>query len=316
MDINMLMWVIAVSMGIVVYSSITILFSDTSKERIRSRVDNLVKDSDMDKIHAEVMNEKKLDRKKKKNSLISKRFSDSLEMSGIKLSAQEFLIFWACTTFGPFVLGLLFSMHSLAILGLTVIGIAVPPFMVQRSRLKREQLFNKQLGDALTIMGNCMRAGYSFHQAMDSVANEMQPPISTEFARVVREINYGSSMETSLTNMVNRVNNKDLELLVAAVLTSTQVGANLSDLLDTIAETVTDRIRLREEINVMTAQGRMSGMVIGLLPVFILLYLMVVNPSYIMDFATTPIGQALLILSVVMEITGFIVINKIVDLKY
>ena len=316
MDINMLMWVIAVSMGIVVYSSITILFSDTSKERIRSRVDNLVKDSDMDKIHAEVMNEKKLDRKKKKNSLISKRFSDSLEMSGIKLSAQEFLIFWACTTFGPIVLGLLFSMHSLAILGLTVIGIAVPPFMVQRSRLKREQLFNKQLGDALTIMGNCMRAGYSFHQAMDSVANEMQPPISTEFARVVREINYGSSMETSLTNMVNRVNNKDLELLVAAVLTSTQVGANLSDLLDTIAETVTDRIRLREEINVMTAQGRMSGMVIGLLPVFILLYLMVVNPSYIMDFATTPIGQALLILSVVMEITGFIVINKIVDLKY
>jgi len=312
----MLMWVIAVSFGIVVYSAVTILFSDTSKVRIRSRLDGLSDNTAMDNIHAEVMNEKKLDRKKKKNNLISKRFADSLEMSGIKLSPQEFLTFWACTTFGPIVIGTLFSMHTLAIMGLTVVGIAVPPYMVQRSRTKREQLFNKQLSDALTIMGNCMRAGYSFHQAMDSVAKEMMPPISTEFARVVKEIDYGSTMEASLTAMVQRVNNKDLELLVAAVLTSTQVGANLSDLLDTIAETVSDRIRLREEISVMTAQGRMSAMVIGLLPVFIILFLMVSNPSYIVDFAATPIGQALLILAVVMEIVGFIVINKIVDLKY
>ena len=316
MDINVLMWVIAVSFGIVVYSSVTILFANNPKQRVRFRVDDLVSASAIDNVHAEVMNEKKLDRKNKKNSIISKRFSDSLEMSGIKLTANEFLTFWACTTFGPLVLGTLFSMHMLAVSALTIMGIALPPMLVQNARKKREQLFNKQLSDALTIMGNCMRAGYSFTQAMDSVAKEMMPPISTEFGRVVREINYGSTMEKSLTAMVNRVNNKDLELLVAAVLTSSQVGANLSDLLDTIAETVTDRIRLREEINVMTAQGRMSGMIIGLLPVAIILFLMVSNPSYIMDFAATSIGQILLMLSVVMEITGFIVINKIVDLKY
>ena len=316
MDINVLMWVIAVSFGIVVYSSVTILFNNNPKQRVRFRVDDLVSASAIDNVHAEVMNEKKLDRKNKRNNLISKRFSDSLEMSGIKLTAQEFLTFWACTTFGPPVIGTLFSMHTLAICGLTIIGIAVPPIMVQNARKKREQLFNKQLSDALTIMGNCMRAGYSFIQAMDSVAKEMMPPISLEFGRVVREINYGSSLEKSMTAMVNRVNNKDLELLVAAVLTSTQVGANLSDLLDTIAATVTDRIRLREEINVMTAQGRLSGMIIGLLPVIIILFLMVSNPSYITDFAATTIGQILLMLSVVMEITGFIVINKIVDLKY
>lgn len=316
MDIIILMWIIVVSFGIVVYSVVTIFFSNSPKEQIRSRVHDLVDSSSMDHIHAEVMNEKKQDRKKKRSSLITKRFADSLEMSGIKLSAQEFLIFWVCTSFGPIILGTLFSMHTLAIMALTVIGIAIPPFLVQQARTKREQLFNKQLGDALTIMGNCMRAGYSFPQAMDSVANEMMPPISAEFGRVVREINYGATMESALTAMVNRVNNKDLELLVAAVLTSAQVGANLSDLLDTIANTVTDRIRLREEIQVLTAQGRMSGMVIGLLPVFIILFLMVSNPSYIMDFAQTSTGQLLLGLSVVMEITGFIVINKIVDLKY
>ena len=316
MDINTLTWLIAVCAAIVVYSAITILFSNTPRERIRSRVDDLATNVSMDNIHAEVMSEKKRERKQKQNNLISKRFADTLEMSGIKFSPQEFLILWLCTTFGPVVLGTLFSMHPLAITALTIIGFAIPPVMVNQARAKREQLFNKQLGDALTIMGNCMRAGYSFPQAMDSVAREMQPPVSTEFARVVKEINYGVPMETSLTNLVNRVNNKDMELLVAAVLTSTKVGANLSDLLDTIAETVNARIRMREEIQVMTAQGRMSGIVIGLLPVFIVLFMMVSNPTYFLDFAADPLGQLLIGLSVVMEIIGFIVINKIVDLKF
>lgn len=316
MDINTLMWLIVVTFGIVIYSAITILFNNAPKTHIRSRLDSLVQDSGMDNIHTVVMNEKKQDRKNKKNGLISKRFANSLEMSGIKLSPKEFLIFWACTTFAPILLGSLFSMHTLAIVGLTIVGMAIPPFVVAQSRKNREKLFNKQLSDALIVMGNCMRAGYSFHQAMESVAREMMPPISAEFGRVVREINYGSTMQASLTAMVERVNNKDLELLVAAVLTSAQVGANLSDLLDTIADTVNDRIRLREEINIMTAQGRMSGMVIGLLPVAIILFLMVVNPSYILDFAATGLGRIMLGLSVLMEITGFIVINRIVDLKY
>ena len=298
------------------YSVITILFSNTSKERIRERVKILSQDTSMDNIHAEIMNQKKQDRKKKRNSLISKQFSDSLEMSGIKLSAQEFLTLWMVTTIGPVAVGVVFSMHTIAITAMCIIGFAIPPVMIYNAKSKKEKLFNKQLSDAMTIMGNCMRAGYSFQQAMDSVAKEMQPPISTEFGRVVKEINYGVTMETALTNMVNRVNNKDLELLVAAVLTSAQVGANLSDLLDTIAETVTDRIRMREEIQVMTAQGRLSGLVIGLLPVFIVLFLMVSNPSYFLDFAVTPIGRVLLAVSVVMEILGFFVINKIVDLKF
>lgn len=316
MDINTLTWLIVVCAAVIVYSAITILFSNTPRERIRARVEDLSTDVNIDNIHAEVISQKKQERKKKQNNLISKRFADTLEMSGIKFSPQEFITLWLCTTFGPIILGFLFSMHTLAVIALTIIGFAIPPIMVNQARVKREQLFNKQLGDALTIMGNCMRAGYSFQQAMDSVAREMQPPISTEFARVVKEINYGVPMETSLTNMVSRVNNKDMELLVAAVLTSSQIGANLSDLLDTIAETVTDRIRMREEIQVMTAQGRMSGMVIGLLPVIIILFMMVVNPSYFMDFVATSTGRMLMVLSVFLEIIGFISINKIVDLKF
>ena len=237
-------------------------------------------------------------------------------MAGIHISAQEYIALWICLTLGPGLVGSLLDMELIAVLGICVIGFAIPPFMVQRSRKQQQQLFNKQLGESLTIMSNCMRSGYSFQQAMNSISKEMQPPISTEFGRVVREINYGATLEQALENMAQRVGNKDLDLLISAVITSTQVGANLSEILDTISETVTDRIRLREEVRVFSAQGRMSGIIIGLLPVAVILFLMILNPTYLMDFVNHPIGKILLIASVFLEVTGFIIINKIVDIKY
>lgn len=310
--------IIALCIGLIIYSLILLLFSNSPKERVKKRLDNLAGGMELEFIHEAVLSEKKKDRKikRKTNMVISKRFEDSLALSGIKLSAQEYISIWVALTLCPGILCTLLGMNFIAILGLSIIGFAIPPSMVKRSKNKRQQLFNKQLGESLTIMGNCMRSGYSFQQAMGSIAQEMQPPISTEFARVVKEINYGTSMEQALNNMVNRVENKDLELLISAVITSTQVGANLSEILDTISETVTDRIKMREEVQVLSAQGRMSGLIIGLLPVGIILFLMVINPTYISDFAAHPTGKLMLIASVFLEITGFAVINKIVDIKY
>lgn len=116
--------------------------------------------------------------------------------------------------------------------------------------------------------------------------------------------------------MAQRVDNADFNLLISAVITSTQVGANLSEILDTISETVTDRIRLREEVRVFSAQGRMSGLIIGLLPVAVILFLMILNPDYILDFVNHPLGKILLIASVFLEAMGFFLINRIVDIKY
>ena len=237
-------------------------------------------------------------------------------MSGVHISAQEFMALWCCLTLGPGLAGLLLNMELVAVLGICVVGFAIPPIMVQRSKSKQQQLFNKQLGESLTIMSNCMRSGYSFQQAMHSISKEMQPPVSTEFGRVVRELNYGATLEQSLNNMSQRVNSKDFDLLISAVITSVQVGANLSEILDTISETITDRIRLREEVRVFSAQGRMSGIIIGLLPVVVLLFLMILNPTYLTDFVNHPIGKLLLIASVFLEIMGFFIINRIVDIKY
>lgn len=313
----MLIVVIAANAAMVLYSSILILFSDTPRQRIKNRLNKLAENVELEYIHDAVLNEKKKRRKiKVKPRLVSRRFEDSLAMAGIHISAQEFMALWCCLTLGPGLAGLLLNMELVAVLGICVVGFAIPPIMVQRSRSKQQQLFNKQLGESLTIMSNCMRSGYSFQQAMHSVSKEMQPPISTEFGRVVREINYGATLEQALNNMAQRVGSKDFDLLISAVITSTQVGANLSEILDTISETITDRIRLREEVRVFSAQGRMSGIIIGLLPVAVMLFLMVLNPTYLTDFINHPIGKLLLIASVFLEAVGFFLINRIVDIKY
>lgn len=312
----MLIIVIAAGAAMVLYSSILILFSDTPKQRVKNRLNKLAENVELEYIHDAVLNEKKKQRKvKKKPRLISRRFEDSLAMAGIHISAQEFVTLWICLTLGPGLVGSLMDMELIAVLGICVVGFAIPPIMVQRSRARQQQLFNKQLGESLTIMSNCMRSGYSFQQAMQSISKGMQPPISTEFGRVVREINYGATLEQALGNMAQRVDNADFSLLISAVITSTQVGANLSEILDTISETVTDRIRLREEVRVFSAQGRMSGLIIGLLPVAVILFLMILNPDYILDFVNHPLGKILLIASVFLEAMGFFLINRIVDIK-
>lgn len=116
--------------------------------------------------------------------------------------------------------------------------------------------------------------------------------------------------------MVERVKNKDLDLLVSAVLTCSQVGGNLSDILEVISETVKDRIKIKAEVRVMTSSGRTSGIIVGLMPVFIILILMLLNPSYFESFFDTQIGKVMLALSVLLEGIGFAVIHKIVDIKY
>lgn len=314
----MLIPLIALCAGVLFYALILLLFGNSPRERVRSRLNRLAENVELEYIHDAVLAEKKKTRRKqrKQPQLISRRFEDTLARSGVRLSAQEYVLVWAALAIGPGLVGSLLKLQVVAILGLCIIGFAIPPIMVSRSRKQRQQLFNKQLGESLTIMSNCMRSGYSFQQALSSIAKEMPAPISTEFGRVVREMNYGTPMEEALNNLVARADNKDLELLISAVITSTQVGANLSEILDTISETISDRIRLREEVRVASAQGRLSGIIIGLLPVGIILLLMVLNPTYLTDFINHPIGRIMLIAGAVLEVIGFLVINRIVDIKY
>ena len=164
------------------------------------------------------------------------------------------------------------------------------------------------------MVANAMRAGFSFLQAMDLVSKEMEPPMSDEFKHVMRDINLGASVERALDDMDQRVSSPDFSLVVTAVLIQQQVGGDLAHILDTISDTIQDRIRMRREVRTLTAQGRMSGWVLAALPFGLGALITVVNPSYMELLFTERVGQIAIGIAIVMVIIGFIVIQRIVDI--
>lgn len=255
-----------------------------------------------------------------KHSVQRKKLMDTifneLILADIMMKPEEFSMIWLILTFVPAGLAALFQAGLMPSLTLVAVGAFLPIFYIKIKKGKRIKAFEAQLGDTLIMMCNGLRSGFSFQQAMENVASDMPAPIGIEFGRVCNEIRYGATMEEALNNMVDRVKSPDLMLVVSAVLIQRTTGGNLSEILTTISETIRDRIKIKGEINSITAQGRMSGMIIGALPICIAVVLMVVNPDYMQTFFNTSAGNIMLVVSVVMEIIGFFAIRKVVTIEY
>ena len=179
---------------------------------------------------------------------------------------------------------------------------------------RRRKAFVEQLGDMLTMVANALRAGFSFMQAFELVAREMDAPVGREVEKVIGEINVGATLEQALENMTRRVQSPDFDLVVTAVLIQRQVGGNLAEILDTISETIQDRVRMRREILALTAQGRLSGVILVLLPIAIAAALTFINADALRPLYEEPMGRVAVVGAVVLEIIGYIVIRRIVDI--
>lgn len=241
---------------------------------------------------------------------------DELKKSNVLMKPEEFALMWVVIALGPAFLALVFTQNIALPPILFGIGAVGPVIYLKHKQSKRMKVFESQLSDALMICGNCLRSGLTFTQAMENIADEMDDPISTEFKRVVNEIAYGSSQDEALEAMAARLNSPDLTMVVSAVNVQRQTGGNLSEILDIIGNTIRERIKIRGEISSLTAQGRMSGLIIGCMPILILLALCVINFEYISMFFYTSIGHMLLLLCLVLEVAGFALINKIVSIKF
>ena len=180
---------------------------------------------------------------------------------------------------------------------------------------RRATAFTNQLGDCLMMVANALRAGFSFLQAMDMISKEMEPPISDEFMHVMRDIGVGATVERALDDMDKRVGSPDFSLVVTAVLIQQQVGGDLARILDTISDTIQDRIRMRREVKTLTTQGRMSGWVMILTPIALALFMLSSDPNYLDPLFKNPIGQMILVATIIMEIIGAIIIKRIVDIE-
>jgi tight adherence protein B len=206
--------------------------------------------------------------------------------------------------------------------GGVVVGFWLPKFWLGRRKSKRLKAFNSGLADTITLIANSLRAGSSFLQSVELVVREAQPPISTEFSRVIREVNLGLPLDDALANLQRRMKSDDLDLMTTAIAIHHSVGGNLAEILDTIAFTIRERVRIKGEIRTLTAQQRMSGYVVGFLPIALVLLLSVIAPTFMEPMLQQPpslfglpLGLFILALGGIMMLIGFMLIRRIVDIE-
>ena len=244
--------------------------------------------------------------------------SSSLDLkmlqAGLPILGSEFLIIELVAAIIAFVFaGLLTMQLPVAILAFLFMPL-VGWMLIQMKIRKRRKDFVNQLGDMLSMVASALRAGFSFVQAVEIVSKEMAAPMSVEVSKLIREINVGVPMETALEDINRRVECPEFELITTAVLIQRQVGGNLAQILDNISDTINERIRMKREVLALTAQGRMSAVVLALLPIALAAFLFSVNHDYFDPLLASPMGKVAIGIALLMELLGYLVIKRIVDI--
>jgi tight adherence protein B len=244
----------------------------------------------------------------------SQRVARDLARADLRLRVAEYYYIRVGLALGLAAVLMLLRDPLSALVG-ALLGYFVPRIWVGRRISSRLNAFNKQLPDTITLVSNSLRAGSSFLQSVELVSRESPAPMGLEMGRVVREVNLGLGMDEALANMVRRIKSDDLDLMVTAIGVQQQVGGNLAEILDTIAFTIRERVRIKGEIRTLTAQGRYSGYLVAFLPVAIAVTLNFINPEFMQPLFTELIGQILLGVGLIMMVIGFFAIRKITDIK-
>jgi tight adherence protein B len=224
----------------------------------------------------------------------------------------------------------------LALTIILVIGLGAAAFIVQRDliitavaclagffgpwvyvallRGRRLKAFNDQLSDTINLMVNGIRAGYSVMQAMEAVAEEMGPPVSIEFARVVKEVQLGLTLEQALDNMLRRITSDDLDMMITAIKVQREVGGNLAEVLDSISYTIRERVRIKGDIRALTSYGRGAGNLLTALPIILSLVIYLISPNFMSQLFSDPCGWIMIGVSVLGIVLGYVIIQKIVNI--
>jgi len=245
------------------------------------------------------------------------RIARELARADLKFKVAEYYaLVFISTVLTAFVAWPIQPLLVSAIIG-AVIGFFIPRFYVKRQQTVRLNKFNDQLSDMLNLMVNGLRAGYSTMQALEAISRELPAPISDEFHRVVQEMQIGIPMEKALDNLLRRIPSEDLDFVITAINVQREVGGNLSEILDNISFTIRERVRIKGEIRVMTAQVRTSATVLSLIPVFLTLALWFISPEYIASFFDRgPLCGWIAVVTIVgMIVAGYFVMMRIADIE-
>lgn len=237
------------------------------------------------------------------------------DQADVSLTPQQFFGISGILALVGMFIPVLAGLHPSIVLPMGIM-LAVLPFvwliLRRRSRFRK---FAKQLPDALELISRALRAGHSLASGISLVADEMKAPIGKEFRRVFEEQNLGIAMETSLDNMTDRIPNMDLRFFATAIALQRQTGGDLAEILDKIGYLVRERFKIWGQVQALTGEGRLSGIVLLALPPLLFLAVYRLNPDYVMPLFTDPMGRQMLAGAIVMQLLGAIVIKKIVNIK-
>jgi tight adherence protein B len=259
---------------------------------------------------------------------LATRLATDLARADLKMRPAEFLLAWAASPFAfvavAFVAGFIFPgfQNIVALIAIFLFGLWFPRLYLKYRQRRRLSAFGTQLPDTITLLANSLRAGSSFLQGIELVTREARPPISDEMERVVRDMQLGLALIPALNNLVRRVASEDVELMVTAIQIQSQVGGNLATVLDSIAFTIRERVRIQGEIQTLTAMQRYSGYVITLLPVGLAGILFLISPGYMAamvdkppEMFGLPLGIVFFAIGLISMGMGYVFIRRIVDIK-
>jgi tight adherence protein B len=246
---------------------------------------------------------------------IGDRLARTLRSADLQMTVLEFLLLWLLCISGMTVLGYVITHSALPAALVGLIGALIPYMMLRYRTTKRLRAFNNQLPNVLMQLSGSMRAGYGVLQAIDFVAHEMPAPAGHEFGLVVRDVKLGRTLMAALEDLLDRVESDDLRLVVTAMRIQAETGGNLAEILDTVSETIRERVRIKGELRALTSQQRLAGYILAGLPIIVFFCLMTLNPAYESRLFTPgptlciPIGAAFSML------LGFVIIRRVIALE-
>jgi tight adherence protein B len=248
----------------------------------------------------------------------SEQVAVRLERAGVPLRVGEYymiryaaaLVFFAVSfIYSPGVFGFFLG------LGLAVVGYSLPAIWLGSKRSSRAKKIDGQMVEMLGMVANSLKSGYGLMQSFEFTSNQLDAPLATELKRMLRDANLGMSGEDALLAMGERIDSLDMEMVLTAINIQRSVGGNLAEILESVSFTMRERERIRGEISTLTSQQRMTGIVIGGLPVGMLLLFSLISPEYVGLLFTTTTGNGMLGAAVVLEVLGVLSMKKILAIE-
>lgn len=238
-----------------------------------------------------------------------------LQQAGLSWSVQTYLMLAVGLALGFGIAALTLSRLLLVGAAAAALGAALPHLVVSRRRKKRMAAFEERLPETIDLLTRAIRAGHPLSAGLKMVADETSEPVAGEFRRAFEEQRFGLPLEDSLMGMSDRVGLVDVRIMTTAILIQRNVGGNLAEILDNLAYTIRERFKIRRQLRVYTAQGRLSGYILAVLPIAVGTAIFFLNPNYIMTLFTDPVGKVALGIAVVLQLIGFLWIRKIINIE-